>query len=119
MRISDWSSDVCASDLLPSPSGPPAQLACVRPHASQWLASAPPHPLPSQGREPKLAAAAAPTMAIDCRRCRSNTRRCEPHPGTPSMITRLLLPILLMTNLPARSEKHTSELQSLLRTPYD
>src|SRR3546814_8057261 len=90
MRISDWSSDVCASDLLPSPSGPPAQLACVRRHASQWLASAPPHPLPSQGREPKLAAAAAPTMAIDCRRCRSNTR----------------------------SEEHTPELQSLMRISY-
>src|SRR3546814_14424749 len=76
MRISDWSSDVCSSDL-------------------------------SQGREPKLAAAAAPTMAIDCRRCRSNTRRCEPPPGIPSMITRLLLPILLMTNLPAAAHAPT------------
>src|SRR3546814_13078490 len=34
---------------LPNPSGPPAQLACVRRRASQWLARAPPHPLPSQG----------------------------------------------------------------------
>src|SRR3546814_17954796 len=68
---------------------------------------APPPPLPSQGREPKLGAAAAPTMAIDCRRCRSNTRRCEPPPGLPSMITRLLLPILLMTNLPAAAQAPT------------
>src|SRR3546814_4546820 len=70
VRISDWSSDVSSSVQrqgeggrgwprfgltpkapLPSPSGPPAQLACVRRRASQWLASAPPHPLPSQGRE--------------------------------------------------------------------
>src|SRR3546814_8147750 len=36
---------------LPSPSGPPAQLACVRWRANQWFANAPPHPLPSQGRE--------------------------------------------------------------------
>src|SRR3546814_12794868 len=46
-------------------------------------------------------------MAIDCRRCRSNTRRCEPPPGIPSMITRLLLPILLMTNLPAAAQAPT------------
>src|SRR3546814_20814218 len=36
---------------LPNPSGPPAQLACVRRPATPWFASAPPHPLPSQGRE--------------------------------------------------------------------
>src|SRR3546814_5173401 len=36
---------------LPNPSGPPAQLAGVRRRANQWFASAPPHPLPSQGRE--------------------------------------------------------------------
>src|SRR3546814_20072700 len=40
MRISDWSSDVCSSDL-----------------------NAPPHPLPSQGREQERAAEAAPTKA--------------------------------------------------------
>src|SRR3546814_10224819 len=81
MRISDWSSDGCSSDVqgeagrgfsrfaamptapLPSPSGPPAQLACVRWRANQWFANAPPHPLPSQGREQELAAEAAPTKA--------------------------------------------------------
>src|SRR3546814_18175349 len=68
MRISYWSSDVCSSDLfglilktpLPNPSGHRAQLDGVRQAASQWLASGLPYPLPSQGREPKLAAEACP-----------------------------------------------------------
>src|SRR3546814_20919334 len=68
MRISYWSSDVCSSDLfglilktpLPNPSGHRAQLDGVREAASQWLASGLPYPLPSQGREPKLAAEACP-----------------------------------------------------------
>src|SRR3546814_20751073 len=45
---------------LPNPSGHRAQLDGVRQAASQWLASGLPYPLPSQGREPKLAAEACP-----------------------------------------------------------
>src|SRR3546814_10921831 len=77
MRISDWSSDVCSSDLilplplrrqgeagrgwsrlglipkapLPNPPGHRAQLDGVRRAANQWFANGLPHPLPSQGRE--------------------------------------------------------------------
>src|SRR3546814_6847441 len=62
---------------LPDPSGPPAQLACVRRRANQWFASAPPHPLPSQGRGQKLAASAAPAVS------RARRRRPSPAPNTP------------------------------------
>src|SRR3546814_16430447 len=61
-------------------------------------------------------------MAFDCRRCLSNTRRCEPPPGIPSMITRLLLPILLMTNLPAAAQAPTppdvARKAHLVETPF-
>src|SRR3546814_2649967 len=117
---------------LPSPSGPPAQLACVRWRANQWFANAPPHPLPSQGREQELAAEAAPTKA---RGFESST--AVPLDGEHMLHARLALehghPLTrhpqarLVQHAQARqvarvgggrSEEHTSELQSLLRISY-
>src|SRR3546814_336090 len=67
---------------LPNPSGPPAQLACVRWRANQWFANAPPHPLPSQGRGLKLAAWAAPTRS----RSRKGGEACfVPHSPFPPL----------------------------------
>src|SRR3546814_206366 len=67
---------------LPNPSGPPAQLACVRGRANQWFANAPPHPLPSQGRGLKLAAWAAPTRS----RSRKGGEACfVPHSPFPPL----------------------------------
>src|SRR3546814_9107666 len=84
MRISDWSSDVCSSDL-------PGLRA--KDHGSR----------PDRGRGRRVRGAAAPEPAGAARR-----------PGCR--------PQLLALQRPAqgegRSEEHTSELQSLMRTSY-
>src|SRR3546814_17302623 len=100
MRISDWSSDVCSSDLgrgcprfglilktpLPNPSGHRAQLDGVRQAASQWLASGLPYPLPSQGREPKLPAEACPEpVEGPIQQGHSATNGTPQYPPTPAL----------------------------------
>src|SRR3546814_3882823 len=108
MRISDWSSDVCSSDLLPRPG---RDRRTQRRHAgkawARWLATiVPPRRLTHcpcrsgfsrelfrrRGERQKLAAEAAPTRAV---------RRSGLRPR------RLFI-------FEARSEEHTSELQSLM-----
>src|SRR3546814_1356020 len=76
MRISDWSSDVCSSDLVPA-----------RPRFGGFAFSS------------------ASAAGMDARMACSSAVFAE---GTPaaSMIS------------PARSEEHTSELQSLMRSSY-
>src|SRR3546814_8449870 len=100
MRISDWSSDVCSSDL-PSPAATPSHLSrrqcqmalrSVRPE--QALRGHSPHAPLWARRYPKCSDSAA----LPCHR-----GRLEQHPNQPS---------------PARSEEHTSELQSLMRISY-
>src|SRR3546814_7053248 len=76
MRISDWSSDVCSSDLAKSPPPPPQ-----------------PTDTPSAAT---IAAIAAMRPNAEC--------------GSPSPWVRIA-PV-------ARSEEHTSELQSLMRISY-
>src|SRR3546814_10322493 len=97
MRISDWSSDVCSSDLANSIwalahkyTGRPCLTAPTMP-----LPIACPHcPMASHGQ---LARARRLKQEQDCdsfsRTCRTETARC-------------------------RSEEHTSELQSLMRISY-
>src|SRR3546814_8211806 len=112
MRISDWSSDVCSSDLTPakgkkSPSCRPSQ-----PNKNQ-------HALPST----------SPTS-------RSDTIRFEPKARATNMNDNMAVtgrPSISMVNAGtmaassavkkarlsmARSEEHTSELQSLMRISY-
>src|SRR3546814_10309305 len=92
MRISDWSSDVCSSDLLFRPH--------LRPRAQAVSA---------RGGAPRLGAARplwrhAPDRASrSCRRTRRRGRHRDPR-------TRL--------SADRRSEEHTSELQSLMRISY-
>src|SRR3546814_12639719 len=101
MRISDCSSDVCSSDLLvlllplrrqgevgrgclrfalirktplPNPSGPPAQLACVRRRASQWLANESPDPLLSHGRGPGVRKSVVEGKSVVARGARGGRR---------------------------------------------
>src|SRR3546814_8982651 len=104
MRISDWSSDVCSSDLggadLRSKLGEPPILdaAWCSPHARKTLTGgfnkltpahrADLHPAPSRARTIALYSSSV------CRTFSSST------------------------TLSARSEEHTSELQSLMRISY-
>src|SRR3546814_1840969 len=101
MRISDWSSDVCSSDLTPAP----------RRNHSIHL--------------PKVRQ--APGGIDGCGQLLSNAQRPARHgqgagpgpgPGRPG---RQVFPLLGRQARPAgknRSEEHTSELQSLMRISY-
>src|SRR3546814_7491144 len=105
MRISDWSSDVCSSDLrLPKPSPPASPLPCTggppdsdqtsttcSSVSSQWISTRP----VSDDRAPYLAALV-----------------------TNSCSSRAML-VTGGTGAIGRSEEHTSELQSLMRLSYD
>src|SRR3546814_10027219 len=108
MRISDWSSDVCSSDLgggadLRSKLGEPPILdaAWCSPHARKTLTGgfnkltpahrADLHPAPSRARTIALYSSSV------CRTFSSSTT---------------------LSAWPVRSEEHTSELQSLMRISY-
>src|SRR3546814_9038385 len=105
MRISDWSSDVCSSDLdaallgLVSQDGPLPQEAA---HAGAAVAH--------RGRD--HAAHVAPAVDED---------RIERQPDGPSEGVDLRQPgaaPITFGRLHGRSEEHTSELQSLMRISY-
>src|SRR3546814_3374316 len=96
MRISDWSSDVCSSDLSNSAS-PKAKLSP--------LAPAPIQSAKARARVPAGAAIVAPSASTTISSLLpaiSNSSECVSQDRR--------------TN--ARSEEHTSELQSLMRISY-
>src|SRR3546814_2536939 len=107
MRISDWISDVCSSDLLQ----PCSCSGCARASSPRWsdwgLAHARRISRPRQGRSwlllsrfwRSLCSISESTASIWWERSRKACRplRCLP---------------------PIRSEEHTSELQSLMRISY-
>src|SRR3546814_2001201 len=98
MRISDWSSDVCSSDLPPRA---PARSAGFQGHdqggAQAWLRT-PPSSVPTT---PSTRGSAAPVSA------RAATTAMPPPAPTDSA-----------TITSGRSKEHTSELQSLMRLSY-
>src|SRR3546814_9744176 len=109
MRISDWSSDVCSSDLRT----PAARLrplrgaaAPVRRGAARTRRAGDVRALPRRSRGRALTALAAPCF------CRSGFSR-ELLAGLRRKGSRLK-PLLQRH----RSEEHTSELQSLMRISY-
>src|SRR3546814_7898958 len=118
MRISDWSSDVCSSDLKPSSwKGAP----------SPFGSSA--HPANDVQEADKAA------FLYSCKhRCRSGSQRCkyshmrQLRPANIDLESRIAVaddidcprtPAILPKSKPElRSEEHTSELQSLMRISY-
>src|SRR3546814_8348283 len=136
MRISDWSSDVCSSDLVASkrskflsipPPLPCALPNCLSPqgtsvllvHESDWPArrrvrSARAAFLRQQGGEPGVAVgdAGEGQLPRDVRK----VRRCKPPVQRAQYV--LLGSRGLASECRLRSEEHTSELQSLMRTSY-
>src|SRR3546814_2255151 len=91
MRISDWSSDVCSSDLRRAPRPGQADRSWSRTHGRRRCARIRPH-----------SARHAEAPASDRRSIPAHSRSV-PRP----------VPIC-----PFRSEEHTSELQSLMRISY-
>src|SRR3546814_3451082 len=104
MRISDWSSDVCSSDLL-------ARCRCVRStmerammHAQQMIRS---HPV-TKGR----VSDALVRCIEECYACAQACTAC----ADACLSERALDELRQCVRL--RSEEHTSELQSLMRNSY-
>src|SRR3546814_7204241 len=115
MRISDWSSDVCSSDLCCARAAASATRSCWRPSASTpptppsgtaasvwWRASSPSWRRWSRGRRARQPRT---TSAHDIR------ARGAPVSQRPQAHT-AVVPVLV------RSEEHTSELQSLMSIQY-
>src|SRR3546814_1628405 len=113
MRISDWSSDVCSSDLLRAC----AAHGRVRPAASR-ARNVPPHAAPRRPQAPPQHAgpvhglggvSAWPEEPPASRRARPCRRAAHPLAPCPAFVSRAAKP------WSSRSEEHTSELQSLMR----
>src|SRR3546814_6889516 len=99
MRISDWSSDVCSSDLLHGP-------------------------LPSGARSYPRASGATPVLGTGT--CAGSPARA-PHDGVAALCSPwgkqgdticAVARACLRASFCCRSEEHTSELQSLMRISY-
>src|SRR3546814_3938389 len=93
MRISDWSSDVCSSDLLST---------SYRKNPSQTLSPRPPSPtrfMPSFQSPVPISGRPRPPNR--------SSARCSPRTQCWYSVS-----------ADARSEEHTSELQSLMRISY-
>src|SRR3546814_8061763 len=95
MRISDWSSDVCSSDLSRFGETPTIVATCLPPH-SRPSAPSVEMPMPNANA---LNVIARPTCGVST-------------PAAWYMRMRTAPPVS------TRSEEHTSELQSLMRISY-
>src|SRR3546814_6763094 len=97
MRISDWSSDVCSSDLL-GKSGLAAARALHASGAEVWAWD------DSEDQRAKAREAEIPLVDLNSVNWQE--------------VTSLILSPGIPHSFPARSEEHTSELQSLMRISY-
>src|SRR3546814_5276334 len=112
MRISDWSSDVCSSDLLrtirpgPHDRKPPRANSLV---------------IKTTRREKTGGGGSAYASSMRSRRPvrpATGDGACQEGPrGHPDPVTREEAPWIRYA-IPSRSEEHTSELQSLMRISY-
>src|SRR3546814_1581003 len=110
MRISDWSSDVCSSDLPPSPSGEEQRdLRACSLVAAGWAIRISFITAPAISAPAAPAAPASPPPAPRPPPLRRPPRASAPRAARPGNAR---------TAPPARSEEHTSELQSLMRISY-
>src|SRR3546814_7691609 len=94
MRISDWSSDVCSSDLSTS---------CARPTGPRARCIAADVRYPTQSANSNSNTAAKRAVTRSPNTCASVWPNSTPSSRTPHAV---------------RSEEHTSELQSLMRISY-
>src|SRR3546814_1105986 len=100
MRISDWSSDVCSSDLCFSRSPPTAAARCGRWHRAEPCRTCryrKAHPAPLGG---------LPRTRLPAPACRGSVPGFAHRRNSRSSVKK------------ERSEEHTSELQSLMRISY-
>src|SRR3546814_2756462 len=129
MRISDWSSDVCSSDLQdPKPSRRPYfHQTDSRSRHSPPTAQSPPSPAPPLAADPQSPTfPSAPPVKAHSRSTPPRARHYRPaaHPVPPAWPPHRWqtpayrpAPRRQAARFP-RSEEHTSELQSLMRISY-
>src|SRR3546814_9618863 len=113
MRISDWSSDVCSSDLKTPASRPAITFKHVFP-LSRASYNSP---------ESTVAADLSPESKQHRRRCiphynDEKEKKRPPFPVALSRTRRSMIAMPARSMLAKRSEEHTSETQSLMRTSY-
>src|SRR3546814_3648189 len=99
MRISDWSSDVCSSDLGPCENGRPARRRGWRERAAAWV---PPGASEAEVGRQQHRARRAGRVTVAALVDRRHVVLVEQDVGVQAQ----------------RSEEHTSELQSLMRSSY-
>src|SRR3546814_5318502 len=106
MRISDWSSDVCSSDL-----GSGAFLVSNTIRTGTRCTTLTKFPVAfCDGRIAK---------ACPAPRCTESTCPSNATSGKASILIDTGWPTRISVSCVSRSEEHTSELQSLMRTSYD
>src|SRR3546814_7310939 len=111
MRISDWSSDVCSSDLDCTSVTPTPRIATkARPLPSLLMLSPGDSTAASRTELIPRAASVSPSIAVTAI-------------GTSDNVSSRLRAVTTMmpsspASVAARSEEHTSELQSLMRSSY-
>src|SRR3546814_3057081 len=106
MRISDWSSDVCSSDLHPPPAAFGASAVTAAPDIGVLLVNLGTPDAPEPGAVRRYLA-----------QFLSDRRVVE----IPPLVWQPILRGIVLSTRPrnsARSEEHTSELQSLMRISY-
>src|SRR3546814_2334914 len=109
MRISDWSSDVCSSDLDLDP------LAVFQPFGRDRIGGFPVHHRDKVGNQRPYRAIFAGDKIFVLKLYLHAAVAAEPvddHPANGKAAARFAFPI------DDRSEEHTSELQSLMRISY-
>src|SRR3546814_10607199 len=131
MRISDWSSDVCSSDLRLSSEGAAARRATIAPES--WPRGAVPRLLPRAALHRILPANSCGGRKVAMLRCLSSIvvlsllAACAGLQGPAMTTTSAIVPDEIKGQMRAgesdlapdfRSEEHTSELQSLMRISY-
>src|SRR3546814_3485949 len=117
MRISDWSSDVCSSDLLHPHDGGLGHTSGARAqddHDRRDLFEGPPHGVEPWGKK------GGPGRLIGRTKGGMNTKlhAVTDANGRPISFFMTAGQVSDYTGAAARSEEHTSELQSLMRISY-
>src|SRR3546814_8786392 len=102
MRISDWSSDVCSSDLRQRRRGPPRRHRPRRPAAQELMRTIAPEGQGTTMSTIRLLVCVLLIAASGCQQQAAATA-AQSMPSATEML---------------RSEEHTSELQSLMRISY-
>src|SRR3546814_3090040 len=126
MRISDWSSDVCSSDLVSAtrhcrttfPASSRYRLLGSRTNYSFQHGNAPARPEVTRRRIVSFAPATCPAGVVANSRVRRLKTQKTCHPSQNRWSSPATARARGLDRL-CRSEEHTSELQSLMRISYD